>query len=78
MDRFQIRTKNSPLILFYFYLFFCAQLENCNHAVSLGRNVAHFSLVGIGGENLNEGSPMHTLALVWQLMRRCALTCREW
>ncbi|XP_028251223.1 plastin-1 [Parambassis ranga] len=46
------------------------KLENCNYAVELGRNVAHFSLVGIGGENLNEGSPMHTLALVWQLMRR--------
>ncbi|XP_070698073.1 plastin-1 [Pempheris klunzingeri] len=45
-------------------------LENCNYAVELGRDVAHFSLVGIGGENLNEGSPMHTLALVWQLMRR--------
>ncbi|XP_070835528.1 plastin-1 [Chaetodon trifascialis] len=46
------------------------KLENCNYAVELGREVAHFSLVGIGGENLNEGSPMHTLALVWQLMRR--------
>ncbi|KAK2826492.1 hypothetical protein Q5P01_020706 [Channa striata] len=46
------------------------KLENCNYAVELGRDVAHFSLVGIGGENLNEGSPMHTLALVWQLMRR--------
>ncbi|KAM4625276.1 plastin-1 [Polymixia lowei] len=46
------------------------KLENCNYAVGLGRNEAQFSLVGIGGENLNEGSPMHTLALVWQLMRR--------
>uniref|UniRef100_A0A3Q3JPF2 Plastin 1 n=2 Tax=Monopterus albus TaxID=43700 RepID=A0A3Q3JPF2_MONAL len=46
------------------------KLENCNYAVELGRDVAHFSLVGIGGENLNEGSQMHTLALVWQLMRR--------
>ncbi|KAF7657480.1 hypothetical protein LDENG_00026450 [Lucifuga dentata] len=46
------------------------KLENCNYAVELGRTEAHFSLVGIGGENLNEGSPMHTLALVWQLMRR--------
>ncbi|XP_042357311.1 plastin-1 [Plectropomus leopardus] len=46
------------------------KLENCNYAVELGRDVAHFSLVGIGGENLNEGSRMHTLALVWQLMRR--------
>ncbi|KAM7403385.1 hypothetical protein PAMA_004030 [Pampus argenteus] len=46
------------------------KLENCNYAVELGRDVAHFSLVGIGGENLNEGSSMHTLALLWQLMRR--------
>ncbi|XP_045919249.1 plastin-1 [Micropterus dolomieu] len=46
------------------------KLENCNYAVELGRDVAHFSLVGIGGENLNDGSPMHTLALLWQLMRR--------
>ncbi|KAM9842318.1 plastin-1 [Aulostomus maculatus] len=46
------------------------KLENCNYAVELGREAAHFSLVGIGGENLNEGSSMHTLALVWQLLRR--------
>ncbi|KAM9341034.1 plastin-1 [Symphorus nematophorus] len=46
------------------------KLENCNYAVRLGRDVARFSLVGIGGENLNEGSTTHTLALVWQLMRR--------
>ncbi|KAK7904073.1 hypothetical protein WMY93_016680 [Mugilogobius chulae] len=46
------------------------RLENCNYAVDLGRDVAHFSLVGIGGQNINEGSPMHTLALLWQLMRR--------
>ncbi|XP_050989167.1 plastin-1 isoform X1 [Labeo rohita] len=46
------------------------KLENCNYAVALGKKEAKFSLVGIGGENINEGSPMHTLALVWQLMRR--------
>uniref|UniRef100_A0A6Q2YP28 Plastin 1 n=1 Tax=Esox lucius TaxID=8010 RepID=A0A6Q2YP28_ESOLU len=49
------------------------KLENCTYAVELGRNEAKFSLVGIGGVNLNEGSPMHTLALVWQLMRRYTL-----
>ncbi|KAI9531577.1 phospholipid scramblase 1 [Dissostichus eleginoides] len=49
------------------------RLENCNYAVELGRDIAHFSLVGIGGENLNSGSRMHTLALVWQLMRRYTL-----
>ncbi|KAM6960803.1 plastin-1 [Aplochiton taeniatus] len=46
------------------------KLENCSYAVDLGRTEARFSLVGIGGENINEGSVMHTLALVWQLMRR--------
>ncbi|XP_076828784.1 plastin-1 isoform X2 [Brachyhypopomus gauderio] len=46
------------------------KLENCNYAVELGKKEAKFSLVGIGGENINEGSSMHTLALVWQLMRR--------
>ncbi|KAK5857673.1 hypothetical protein PBY51_010901 [Eleginops maclovinus] len=46
------------------------RLENCNYAVELGRDEAHFSLVGIGGQNLNSGSRMHTLALVWQLLRR--------
>ncbi|KAF3845220.1 hypothetical protein F7725_008383 [Dissostichus mawsoni] len=32
------------------------RLENCNYAVELGRDIAHFSLVGIGGENLNSGA----------------------
>ncbi|KAJ8409589.1 hypothetical protein AAFF_G00229900 [Aldrovandia affinis] len=49
------------------------KLENCNYAVDLGKREAKFSLVGIGGENINEGSKMHTLALVWQLMRRYSL-----
>ncbi|KAJ8357119.1 hypothetical protein SKAU_G00199130 [Synaphobranchus kaupii] len=49
------------------------KLENCNYAVDLGKREAKFSLVGIGGENINEGSQMHTLALVWQLMRRYTL-----
>ncbi|XP_030630401.1 plastin-1 [Chanos chanos] len=46
------------------------KLENCNYAVQLGKDVAKFSLVGVGGENLNQGNELHTLALVWQLMRR--------
>uniref|UniRef100_A0A671X412 Plastin-3 n=1 Tax=Sparus aurata TaxID=8175 RepID=A0A671X412_SPAAU len=45
------------------------KLENCNHAVELGKNKAKFSLVGIGGQDLNDGNPTLTLALVWQLMR---------
>lgn len=49
---------------------FCAfQLENCNYAVELGK-IAKFSLVGIGGQDLNDGNPTLTLAVVWQLMRR--------
>ena len=51
-------------------VFVCVQLENCNYAVELGKNEAKFSLVGIGGQDLNEGNPTLTLALVWQLMRR--------
>ncbi|KAL4635860.1 plastin-1-like [Arapaima gigas] len=49
------------------------KLENCNYAVELGKQEAKFSLVGIGGVNINDGSQMHTLALVWQLMRRYTL-----
>ncbi len=48
----------------------CVQLENCNYAVELGKTKANFSLVGIGGQDLNDGNPTLTLALVWQLMRR--------
>ncbi|MGH0136332.1 UNVERIFIED_CONTAM: hypothetical protein FKN15_036030 [Acipenser sinensis] len=39
------------------------KLENCNYAVDLGKNEAKFSLVGIGGQNLNEGHSTLTLAL---------------
>ncbi|KAG7329710.1 hypothetical protein KOW79_005932 [Hemibagrus wyckioides] len=49
------------------------KLENCNYAVELGKKEAQFSLVGIGGDNINEGSPKHMLSLVWQLMRRYTL-----
>ncbi|XP_060777429.1 plastin-1 [Neoarius graeffei] len=49
------------------------KLENCNYAVELGKKEAKFSLVGIGGDNLNEGNPKHTLALVFQIMRRYTL-----
>ncbi|KAF3841193.1 hypothetical protein F7725_007055 [Dissostichus mawsoni] len=43
--------------------------KNCNYAVELGKT-AKFSLVGIGGQDLNDGNATLTLALVWQLMRR--------
>ncbi|XP_015677356.1 plastin-1-like, partial [Protobothrops mucrosquamatus] len=49
------------------------KIENCNYAVELGKTKARFSLVGIGGKDLNEGNSTLTLALVWQLMRRFTL-----
>ncbi|XP_034034603.1 plastin-3 [Thalassophryne amazonica] len=52
------------------------KLENCNYAVDLGKS-AKFSLVGIGGQDLNDGNPTLTLALVWQLMRRYTLNVLE-
>ncbi|XP_072519492.1 plastin-3 isoform X1 [Salminus brasiliensis] len=53
------------------------KLENCNYAVELGKTTAKFSLVGIGGQDLNDGNPTLTLALVWQLMRRYTLNVLE-
>uniref|UniRef100_A0A8C4EZ42 Plastin-3 n=1 Tax=Dicentrarchus labrax TaxID=13489 RepID=A0A8C4EZ42_DICLA len=44
-------------------------MENCTYAVELGKKSAGFSLVGIGGQDLYDGNPTLTLALVWQLMR---------
>ncbi len=44
------------------------QVENCNYAVELGKQM-RFSLVGIGGTDINQGNQTLTLALVWQLMR---------
>ncbi|XP_073214667.1 plastin-3 isoform X1 [Lepidochelys kempii] len=53
------------------------KLENCNYAVDLGKRPAKFSLVGIGGQDLNDGNQTLTLALVWQLMRRYTLNVLE-
>ncbi|XP_006008767.1 plastin-3 isoform X2 [Latimeria chalumnae] len=53
------------------------KLENCNYAVELGKHAAKFSLVGIGGQDLNDGNPTLTLAVVWQLMRRYTLNVLE-
>lgn len=53
------------------------KLENCNYAVELGKNQAKFSLVGIAGQDLNEGNRTLTLALIWQLMRRYTLNILE-
>eukprot|EP00300_Choanocystis_sp_HF-7_P027604 c32762_g1_i1.p2 GENE.c32762_g1_i1~~c32762_g1_i1.p2 ORF type:complete len:638 (+),score=187.49 c32762_g1_i1:31-1914(+) len=43
-------------------------VENCNYAVVLGKQLK-FSLVGVGGSDINEGNRTLTLAVVWQLMR---------
>ncbi|XP_028991550.1 plastin-2 [Betta splendens] len=53
------------------------KLENCNYAVELGKKQAKFSLVGIAGQDLNEGNRTLTLALLWQLMRRYTLNILE-
>lgn len=53
------------------------KLENCNYAVDLGKNTAKFSLVGIGGQDLNDGNSTLTLAVVWQLMRKYTLNVLE-
>uniref|UniRef100_A0AAY4DBQ9 Calponin-homology (CH) domain-containing protein n=1 Tax=Denticeps clupeoides TaxID=299321 RepID=A0AAY4DBQ9_9TELE len=53
------------------------KLENCNYAVELGKKEAKFSLVGIAGQDLNEGNRTLTLALLWQLMRRYTLNILE-
>ena len=52
---------------------FMEKLENCNYAVQLGRQ-QKYSLVGIAGQDLNEGNSTLTLALVWQLMRSYTLS----
>ena len=49
------------------------KLENCNYAVDLGK-ILKFSLVGIAGQDISEGNPTLTLALVWQLMRAYTLS----
>lgn len=49
------------------------QIQNCNYAVELGRQMK-FSLVGIQGKDLYDGNQTLTLALVWQLMRAYTLT----
>ncbi|EHB17935.1 Plastin-3 [Heterocephalus glaber] len=53
------------------------KLENCNYAAELGKHPAKFSLVGIGGQDLNDGNRTLPLALVWQLMRRYTLNVLE-
>jgi len=44
------------------------QVENCNYALTLGKQIK-FSLVGIGGQDINAANKKLTLAIVWQAMR---------
>jgi plastin-1 len=44
------------------------QVENCNYAIALAKQLK-FSLVGIGGQDINTGNKKLTLAIVWQAMR---------
>jgi len=44
------------------------QVENCNYALELGKKIK-FSLVGIGGQDIQAGNKKLTLAIVWQAMR---------
>lgn len=53
------------------------KLDNCNYAVEIAKNTFKFILVGIAGSNLAAGDKMHTLALVWQLMRAYTLSMLE-
>jgi hypothetical protein len=48
------------------------KLENCNYAIELAHKL-RFSLVGIGGKDINDGNKTLTLAVVWQLMRAYTL-----
>lgn len=52
---------------------FMEQIENCNYAVDLGKQL-RFSLVGIAGNDIASGNTTLTLALVWQLMRAYTLS----
>jgi len=44
------------------------QIENCNYALDIAKKLG-FSLVGIGGQDINAGNKTLTLAIVWQCMR---------
>jgi len=44
------------------------KIENCNYAVELGKG-NNYSLVGIGGEDIYNGTKTLVMALVWQMLR---------
>ncbi|CAL8091688.1 unnamed protein product [Calicophoron daubneyi] len=49
------------------------KLENCALVIGLGKQ-SGFSLVGVGGADIQEGKKTMTLALLWQLMRAYTLS----
>ena len=53
---------------------FMEKLENCNYAVELAIKEFEFKLVGIAGQDINDGNTTLTLAVVWQLMRAYTLS----
>lgn len=66
---------NKEGAFFYFRKFsklrkFMEKLENCNYAVQLGKQLK-FSLVGIAGQDLNDGNATLTLGItafeIWKL-----------
>ena len=44
------------------------EVENCNYAITIGKALK-FSLVGIGGTDIQCGNKKLTLAIIWQCMR---------
>jgi hypothetical protein len=48
------------------------KIENCNYAITIAASLK-FSLVGIEGKDIFDGSKTHTLAVVWQAMRAYTL-----
>jgi len=62
-----VTTKFSKLKMFM------EKIENCNYAVKLGSG-CKFSLVGIAGNDINDGNETLTLALIWQLMKAYTLS----
>lgn len=45
------------------------KIENCNYVVELGKGKCNYSLVGIGGEDIYNGTHTLVLALLWQMLR---------
>ena len=50
-----------------------ACVTNCNVALGLCKDVLRASLVGIGGEDIHDGSHKFILAVIWQLVRYNAI-----